>query len=225
MSELKELGEELNSLLDAYLNADALTRMDREHELTAALWDNKSGIVAALRAYAPTVRALPEIPDDDADFTPDLARKIIAKYQELLCALPAAKMREALEFIRDGYERGDINHVDYRVGAYKAALDALEGDAQRTAMTTLPSREAMAREIDPKAWGRRSDYMAEIGRLEHAIEVGELMPAIIGELSDYPQVIASHKLKADGVVAASFRAADRIIALTQPRKERGVEAS
>lgn len=56
MSELKELGEELNSLLDAYLNADALTRMDREHELTAALWDNKSGIVAALRAYAPSVQ-------------------------------------------------------------------------------------------------------------------------------------------------------------------------
>ena len=30
------------------------------------------------------------------------------------------------EFIRDGYERSDINHVDYRVGAYKAALDVLE---------------------------------------------------------------------------------------------------
>ena len=26
----------------------------------------------------------PALPDDDADFTPDLARKIIAKYQELL---------------------------------------------------------------------------------------------------------------------------------------------
>lgn len=33
---------------------------------------------------------------------------------------------KALEFIRDGYARGDINHVDFRVGAYKAALDALE---------------------------------------------------------------------------------------------------
>ncbi|QUS40544.1 hypothetical protein RPMA_18170 [Tardiphaga alba] len=40
-------------------------------------------------------------------------------------APPCGRMREALEFIRDGYERGDINHVDYRVGAYKAALDAL----------------------------------------------------------------------------------------------------
>jgi len=27
---------------------------------------------------------LPRIPDDDADFTPELARKIIAKYRELL---------------------------------------------------------------------------------------------------------------------------------------------
>ena len=35
------------------------------------------------------------------------------------------KLRKALEFIRDGYDRLDINHVDYRVGAYKAALDAL----------------------------------------------------------------------------------------------------
>jgi hypothetical protein len=30
------------------------------------------------------IAELPTIPDDDADFTPDLARKIIAKYQELL---------------------------------------------------------------------------------------------------------------------------------------------
>lgn len=29
-------------------------------------------------------RLLPEIPDDDADFTPDLARKIIATYQSFL---------------------------------------------------------------------------------------------------------------------------------------------
>lgn len=27
---------------------------------------------------------MPSIPDNDADFTPELARKIIAKYQELL---------------------------------------------------------------------------------------------------------------------------------------------
>ena len=43
----------------------------------------------------------------------------------VLAANHRHKLVEALEFIRDGYERTDINHVDYRVGAYKAALDAL----------------------------------------------------------------------------------------------------
>ena len=36
------------------------------------------------RPAPPQTSGLPEIPDDDADFTPDLARKIIAKYQEML---------------------------------------------------------------------------------------------------------------------------------------------
>lgn len=30
------------------------------------------------------IAELPTVPDNDSDFTPDLARKIIAKYQELL---------------------------------------------------------------------------------------------------------------------------------------------
>lgn len=32
---------------------------------------------------------------------------------------------KALEFIRDGYDNQDVNHVDFRVKAYQAALDAL----------------------------------------------------------------------------------------------------
>lgn len=47
------------------------------------------------------------------------------------------RLVEALEFIRDGYERGDINHVDYRVGAYKAALDALS----RIGVSTVSSQQ------------------------------------------------------------------------------------
>jgi hypothetical protein len=55
---------------------------------------------------------LPKIPDDDADFTPDLARKIVAQYQELLrkkvqeisllesqfsnCHIEIGKLRDAL---------------------------------------------------------------------------------------------------------------------------------
>lgn len=42
-------------------------------------------LLAALTP-APTPVELPAIPDDDADFTPDLARKIIAGYQQLLRA-------------------------------------------------------------------------------------------------------------------------------------------
>lgn len=45
---------------------------------------------------------LPKIPDDDADFTPELARKIIAKYQELLrrhaqCKLDPQAIQAILE--------------------------------------------------------------------------------------------------------------------------------
>lgn len=47
---------------------------------------------------------------------------------------PAA-MRKALEFIRDGYDRCDINHVDFRVGAYKTALEALESDDHTAAVS------------------------------------------------------------------------------------------
>jgi hypothetical protein len=32
---------------------------------------------------------------------------------------------EALEFIRDGFDNQDVNHVDYRVKVYQVALDAL----------------------------------------------------------------------------------------------------
>jgi hypothetical protein len=32
---------------------------------------------------------------------------------------------QALEFIRDGYDNYDVNHVDYRVKVYQVALDAL----------------------------------------------------------------------------------------------------
>lgn len=37
-----------------------------------------------------------------------------------------ASARKALQFIADGYENHDINHVDYRVKVYQVATDALE---------------------------------------------------------------------------------------------------
>jgi hypothetical protein len=41
-------------------------------------------MIYALTEPKKRVNELPELPDDDADFTPDLARKIIAKYREML---------------------------------------------------------------------------------------------------------------------------------------------
>lgn len=37
----------------------------------------------------------------------------------------ADRMKEALEFIRDGYANQDVNHLDFRVKTYEVALDAL----------------------------------------------------------------------------------------------------
>ena len=38
----------------------------------------------------------------------------------------AKRLREALEFIADGYANQDVSHVDFRVKAYQVALDALD---------------------------------------------------------------------------------------------------
>ncbi len=35
------------------------------------------------------------------------------------------RLRAALQHIRDGYDRNDISHVDFGVGAYETALNAL----------------------------------------------------------------------------------------------------
>lgn len=53
MGEREELGEELNALLEDYLNN---SQMSERHQAAAtlreALWDNKAGIIAHLRAPA-----------------------------------------------------------------------------------------------------------------------------------------------------------------------------
>lgn len=36
-----------------------------------------------------------------------------------------ARLRAALQFVADGYDNQDVNHVDFRVKAYQVALDAL----------------------------------------------------------------------------------------------------
>lgn len=52
----------------------------------AIILDQANDSLASLEGDAVERVALPPIPDDDADFTPDLARKIIAKYQAILAS-------------------------------------------------------------------------------------------------------------------------------------------
>jgi transcription elongation factor Elf1 len=54
------------------------------------------------------VDGLPELPDDDADFTPYLARKIIAKYQELLRGVAQAPSTADAE--REWTRLNDVFH-------------------------------------------------------------------------------------------------------------------
>ena len=42
----------------------------------------------------------------------------------LIAAAP--DLLKALEFIRDGYDNQDVNHVDFRVKAYQVALEAID---------------------------------------------------------------------------------------------------
>jgi hypothetical protein len=61
------------------------TVVQRYGAQTGSQW-TKLGIalIRARQALAEPRLALPPIPVDDGDFTPDLARKIIARYQQLL---------------------------------------------------------------------------------------------------------------------------------------------
>lgn len=73
--------------------------------------------------------------DDISDLRAQLAEhesnqrayeEIIGKktYREVADQIASAK--KALQFIADGYENHDINHVDYRVTVYQVATDALK---------------------------------------------------------------------------------------------------
>ena len=51
---------------------------------------------------------------------------------------------KALEFIRDGYENHNVNHVDYRVKVYQVALDVL-ADVGSALTPSAPDASAPAR--------------------------------------------------------------------------------
>lgn len=73
------------------ISADA---WDRVIDALLAQWIEQRTSNPQVEGSNPSERAttdLPDIPDDDADFTPDLARKIIAKYQQLLRAVGGSR--------------------------------------------------------------------------------------------------------------------------------------
>jgi hypothetical protein len=91
------------------------------------------------------VRALPTIPDDDADFTPDLARKIIAKYQQLIAKPDAAnasveaRLREVLDDMLGAFAEGVCWSAEQRAAYEKAARTArpLQKNAYSAKLTAL----------------------------------------------------------------------------------------
>jgi hypothetical protein len=78
------------------------------------------------------VDGLPELPDDDADFTPYLARKIIAKYQELLRGVAQAPTAPDVELERDMWiaAAGGEAEIGKREAAKAEALYLLVNEAQ-----------------------------------------------------------------------------------------------
>jgi hypothetical protein len=78
------------------------------------------------------VDGLPELPDDDADFTPYLARKIIAKYQEILRGAAQAPTAPDVELERDMWiaAAGGEAEIGKREAAKAEALYLLVNEAQ-----------------------------------------------------------------------------------------------
>lgn len=89
-----------------------------------------------LRHAQGTLQSLPEIPDNDADFTPDLARKIIAKYQQMLSATTISCSGKDIT----------IACVDH--DTKQAVMDALTGDGEPVAMH--PEQQRIADELNER---------------------------------------------------------------------------
>lgn len=69
--------------------------------------------------------SFPEIPDDDADFTPELARKIIAKYHEILSNPVAVH----LNMLRGGIARPSWSQIQH---LYPEEFEALRLASQHS---------------------------------------------------------------------------------------------
>ncbi len=89
----------------------------KPHQLYCADIVLREGDPKGWRGYIASVQSADHISNG---FT----REEAEAHAHLIAAAPA--LLEALEFIRDGYDNQDVNHVDFRVKAYEVALDAIE---------------------------------------------------------------------------------------------------
>ena len=94
------------------------------------LWNTRV-VTASPGEQKPPVAAgwneLPSIPDDDADFTPDIARKIIAKYQQIVEALRRAA--PAPEGVADAPGHTDLMVTPESIDAFMEANPLPRPDA------------------------------------------------------------------------------------------------
>jgi hypothetical protein len=64
--------------------------------------------------------------DGDPNCVPDKLTAQAWASRVMRSKADSERFRAALQFVIDGYHRIDINHQDYRIGVYRAALDATD---------------------------------------------------------------------------------------------------
>jgi len=80
------------------------------------------------------MRPLPEIPDDDSDFTPELARKIIVKYQEEIDRLRSIAANRMSLFKQAASK---VEEADALLLAFVAAYEQQDADNLTDAMRNV----------------------------------------------------------------------------------------
>lgn len=97
-----------------------------------------------------TKRSLPEIPDDDKDFTPDLARKIIAAYQAMILISDDSDLGDAHADLVTQYCIDKTGKPDNR-GKWKARTEAAEA-SNKVLIEALTTKQC------PKCKGTKGFY-------------------------------------------------------------------
>lgn len=122
---------------------------------------DRDATIAAL-APSPSAEGLPAIPQDDADFTPELARKIIVGYQRLLRTTPPATPAQPNASV----EAVDLHDFITHRRAWRQALEMA-----LAASDSMETAEYWNHEV--KAFDRAFDLIAPIASLTPAPTQGD----------------------------------------------------